>query len=290
MFLEIQDIHQDCQELFICLPEYQGSHAHSFTLAGISELRTRYQIGRVAPELHLVIFTRSGYGRLVTENGVTDIEPQTLTVLPAGKGFLFELAGEEWQTCWFTLEQCAMWETVTAMAQMTYHCREVNVVSATLSLLHQQHELAKEYAHVKSPRVSSDATLMEANLMDTLVHYIKEALGSKRTLSGTESRVHEFINRLPSQLHIAWSTEKIATELHLSEPHLFRLFKHLVDTSPMQYLTNLRIQHACELLKNTNLTIEQIAQCVGYNDGTSFSHRFRKSLGVSPGIWKKGLQ
>lgn len=287
MFSEIQDIHQDCHELFICLPEYAGNHAQSFTLAGISELRTRYQIGRVAPEFHLLIFTRAGVGRLKTADGLIDIEPQTLTVLPAGRGFMFELAGQEWQTCWFALQNCATWGAINGMQQMTYHCREVNVVSATLSLLHQQHELSKNYAHEHSVSDSAQASKLEANLVDTLVHYIKAALGAKRTLSGTESRVHEFINKLPSQLHIEWTTEKIATELHLSEPHLFRLFKGMVDKSPMQYLTELRIQHACELLKSTHLNIEQVAQCVGYHDGTSFSHRFRKSLGVSPGIWKK---
>lgn len=287
MFSEIQDIHEDCHELFICLPEYSGSHAQSISLAGISELRTRYQIGRVAPEFHLLIFTRAGYGRMVTEDGVCDIEPQTLTVLPSGKGFMFELAGDEWQTCWFILERYPIWQSVSDMEQVTYHCREVNVVSATLALLHQQHELAKQYTHERPENPTSENNMMEANLIDTLVHYIKAALGTQRSLTGTESRVHEFINKLPSQLHIPWSTEKIASELHISEPHLFRLFKSLVDKSPMQFLADLRIQHACELLKSTNLSIEQVAQCVGYQDGTSFSHRFRKSLGLSPGIWKR---
>ena len=123
--------------------------------------------------------------------------------------------------------------------------------------------------------------------MDILYRYLKQALGNRRAIMGADSRVWDFITRLSGRLHIRWSTEKIARELHLSEPHLFRLFKANVGKSPMQYLTELRIQHARELLKHSHLSIEQIAQCVGYNDGTSFSHRFRKSVGASPGIWRQ---
>lgn len=275
MFSEIQNIHEDCNELFICLSEYAGKVSETIRLAGISELRTRYEIGRAVGQPHLLIFTRAGNGLLTTKNGQTVIEPQTLTVLPAGEGFLFELNSEEWQTCWFILEDCKQWQAVADIGQAVYHCREVDVVYSTLLLLHQQHELG-----------TSQGSSMEADLMEILTIYIKAAVRARDTLTASESRIHHFINRLSGQLHLPWNTEKIADELHLSEPHLFRLFKSVAGKSPMQYVTELRIQHACELLKNTNLNIEQIAQCVGYQDGTSFSHRFRKSVGISPGKWK----
>lgn len=279
-FSEVQNIHEDCHELFISLSEFKGQAGKTMKLGGISELRTHYQIGRIAGSPHLLIFTREGQGILKTEKEEIKIPPQTITVLPAGKGFLFELDPEaiEWHTCWIILEDCKQWQSIHDMGQVVYHCREVNVVNSTLKLLHQQHELGDIHG-----------SSMEADLLDVLLFYIKAALGAKNTLSAAESRVHDFIDRLTAQLHLPWSTEKIAEELHLSEPHLFRLFKSVAGKSPMQYLTELRMLHACELLKYTNLNIEQIAQCVGYQDSTSFSHRFRKSVGASPGTWKKNL-
>lgn len=276
MFQEIQNIHEDCNELFICLPEFKSLSPNSVRLAGISELRTLYQIGRVANQTHLLLFTRNGYGRLKTADGEFEISPQTLTVLPAGKGFYFELASQEWQTCWFILKDSQQWKGINQMPQEVFHCREVNVVHSTLKLLHQQHELE-----------GSGKSAMESELMDILFRYLKLALGNRQSVSDADSRIWDFITQLSGRLHIRWTTEKIAEELHLSEPHLFRLFKANVGKSPMQYLTELRIQHASELLKHSNLSIEQIALCVGYNDGTSFSHRFRKAVGASPGIWRQ---
>lgn len=274
-FTEIQNIHEDCHELFIYLTDFAGQSASTIKLAGISELRTCYEIGRVASQTHLLIFTTAGRGKLHTADGETMIESQTVTVLPAGERFFFELDDTEWHTCWFILEDCKLWQTILDIGLTVFHCREANVVSSTLLLLHQQHELGALHG-----------SSMEADLMDVLIFYIKAAIGGESSFSGSEIRVHDFIDRLSAQLHLPWSTEKIAHELHLSEPHLFRLFKSVTGKSPMQYLCELRMQHACELLKNTNLNIEQVAQCVGYQDGTSFSHRFRKSKGISPGKWK----
>lgn len=274
-FKEWQVIHQDCQETFVCLSEFQGKVADTIELAGISELRTQYEIGRVNPSTHLLIFSTSGGGKLFVGEDENAINAGTFTVLPANTDFYMELAEPHWHTCWFLLKDTDTWSSVKDLGFGIFPCRVEGLVHSTLSLLCQQHEL---------PLINSDE--VERELMDILAFYLKTALGTINVHSNAENRLLKFAAELPGLLHLNWNTDKMAKELHLSEPHLFRLSKSLLGKSPMQYLAELRLQHSCELLRHSNLTVEQIAQCVGYSDGTSFSHRFRKSLGVSPKSWR----
>ena len=55
-----------------------------------------------------------------------------------------------------------------------------------------------------------------------------------------------------------------------------------VGQSPIDYLTNYRISEACSLLKNSNLSIAEIAVSVGFFDQFYFSRVFKKVKGVPP--------
>lgn len=68
--------------------------------------------------------------------------------------------------------------------------------------------------------------------------------------------------------------------------YLCYLFKKEYNISPKKYLTNLRIQRACNLLKNTNYSINIIANSVGFYDQLKFSKTFHKLIGVSPSKYR----
>ena len=55
-----------------------------------------------------------------------------------------------------------------------------------------------------------------------------------------------------------------------------------VGKSPIDYLTNYRVSEACSLLKNTNLSIAEIAVSVGFFDQFYFSRVFKKVKGMPP--------
>ncbi len=76
--------------------------------------------------------------------------------------------------------------------------------------------------------------------------------------------------------------DDIASNVGVSRSHLYRVFMHNVGQSPIDYLTNYRINEACYLLKNSNLSIAEIAVSVGFFDQFYFSRVFKKSKGVPP--------
>ena len=76
--------------------------------------------------------------------------------------------------------------------------------------------------------------------------------------------------------------ETIAEKFDISIRSLNRRFKQATGKSPMQYLQQIRIENACELLKTSNLSIAEVAFSSGYPDSSYFSALFRKSISLSP--------
>lgn len=79
----------------------------------------------------------------------------------------------------------------------------------------------------------------------------------------------------------------IAASIGISRSHLYRVFIKHLGLSPNDYLTQYRINRACSLLRNSKLTISNIANSVGYDDPLYFSRVFKKVKGVSPSIYLK---
>ena len=78
------------------------------------------------------------------------------------------------------------------------------------------------------------------------------------------------------------SVPSLAAAFHLSASQFNRLFRAHTGQSPHEYLVNLRINRAKTLLKETRLSITQIAEEVGYGYDTSFAAAFRTKTGMSP--------
>ena len=88
-----------------------------------------------------------------------------------------------------------------------------------------------------------------------------------------------FIKRNYSE-HI--TVETIAAHVGIDRKYLSKIFKNLLGISTQQYLLNKRMQEATILLTNSELSIKEIANSVGYYDALLFSKMFKKKYGLSP--------
>lgn len=78
------------------------------------------------------------------------------------------------------------------------------------------------------------------------------------------------------------SLKKIADKLSYTEKYLSQFFKKNMNVGFNTYLTNLRIQYACELIESNITSVSQIATLCGYSDSLYFSRVFKKYMGVTP--------
>ncbi len=80
----------------------------------------------------------------------------------------------------------------------------------------------------------------------------------------------------------------LAAMENLSHSRYNVLFRAATGTSPRQYIINLRMRHACELLRGTDMPIKQVGILVGYHDPHFFSKIFKSNLGTSPQSYRDG--
>jgi DNA-binding response OmpR family regulator/two-component sensor histidine kinase len=79
-----------------------------------------------------------------------------------------------------------------------------------------------------------------------------------------------------------FSVEMLADEMNLSRAQLFRKLKALLNASPSEFINDLRLQRAAQLIRAKSDHVAQIGYAVGFNEQSYFAKRFRKKFGVSP--------
>lgn len=84
-----------------------------------------------------------------------------------------------------------------------------------------------------------------------------------------------------------FSIQSVSAKLGMSETYFRRLFKSEYGLSPIQYLTQLRIAHAKNLLTYKNAKISEIAAASGFSDIYYFSRQFKKHTDLTPTEYKR---
>jgi len=78
------------------------------------------------------------------------------------------------------------------------------------------------------------------------------------------------------------SVEMLAEEVGISRVQLHRKLKELAGMSSSEFIKNIRLRHAVDLLKSKKINVSQVAYQVGYTNPALFSMAFKKYFGVSP--------
>ncbi len=104
--------------------------------------------------------------------------------------------------------------------------------------------------------------------------------GEKRYVERALDYIH---HNYPYRIKI----EDISRSVGLDRTYLFKLFVKTVGTAPQEYLIRYRLDHACEMLKNTRLSTAAIAASCGFRDAPSFCKHFKARHGISPMGYRK---
>ncbi len=123
---------------------------------------------------------------------------------------------------------------------------------------------------------------LRAKLLELMVYLSRAYIDSKSTEAHALLRVGNVIGALEKDYPRDWKLEDLLKIAHMSRSNLMRVFRAATGQSPIEYLIRLRIQKAMALLRNTDLTITEIALEVGFNDSNYFTRQFRKVHGSSP--------
>lgn len=86
------------------------------------------------------------------------------------------------------------------------------------------------------------------------------------------------------------STKDIATHMYLSDKQVCRIIKEKKGLSTKEFISQIKLQKARELLRETNLPVKQISDMLGFSSEYYFSQFFKRTEGYPPGIFRHNVQ
>ena len=89
-------------------------------------------------------------------------------------------------------------------------------------------------------------------------------------------------DRMDAASHEHWPVERLASVSGVSEAHFARSFKHAFGLPPHRYLLTRRIERAKALLRDTDMSVTEIAFQTGWDSLGTFGRTFRDVTGESP--------
>jgi transcriptional regulator GlxA family with amidase domain len=103
------------------------------------------------------------------------------------------------------------------------------------------------------------------------------------------SSLQPLITWLTDNLHTHLTLADIAARASMSTRSLSRHFRHQTGTTPLQWLSRQRVRRAQQLLEETDRSVEQVGEQVGFTSPTAFRECFRQIVGVSPRDYRRAF-
>ncbi|WP_276356228.1 AraC family transcriptional regulator [Cohnella caldifontis] len=124
------------------------------------------------------------------------------------------------------------------------------------------------------------------SLLSQLARLVRSRLNAAAS-SPHDAKLHSLMEAIEADPARPWTNRDIADRLHLSLDHAAKLFKQASGLSPGDFIHAIRHREARRLLRETDLTVEEIGGMVGYGDIHYFSRVFRRREGISPTDYRK---
>lgn len=144
--------------------------------------------------------------------------------------------------------------------------------------------------------------------MAVLIAQVKTLLNNRRILSqkfrqqevadtqelGLNAADQEFLDKAVQAVYenidnSDFSIDDFCEQMNMSQSTLYRKLKTLTGMSANEFIRNVRIKKACEILRTTGKSVSEVAYMVGFNDPKYFGIVFKKELGMSPSKYVEGI-
>jgi len=259
------------------------------TLCGIEQCRPdKERESRVRNGFHLHVVL-SGCGTLQTDSASAQLrEGQLFLIKPGERITYYPDPKNPWAYCWMSFNG------TQAGALM----REAGFEDGVYAL--ESHvPVSKFYrlcsAALDTPQLTHAAALRRLGLM---IQYIATAIESKdwersnrrqkghRALHNKQDYVRYAIDYIRNN-YSNITLRDVSDYLGINYNYFSAIFKQSQGISPNEYLLQVRMRQASQMLVNLTMDIQNIANYVGYSDSLTFSKAFKRFFGVSPKFYRE---
>ncbi|MEI6560702.1 MAG: AraC family transcriptional regulator [Verrucomicrobiota bacterium] len=241
---------------------------------GWERCRSDYDMHRAGFSSPIIEFVARGVGTLTLEGKLYELRPGTIFVYGEGTAHQIRTSPDHAMEKYFVafeggaelLRECQIFPG--AVLQAT-HPAQIHAVFDDLTA----HGRSDHANRARMCQIALQYLIMK--IADNAVPY-----GPANTAAvATYQRCRQFIEEHYLRVH---TLAEVAAACHVDSAYLCRLFKRFRRQTPFQYLQNLKMNRAVELLQDGACSVKQTAQELGFSDPYNFSRAFKRVFGIAP--------
>lgn len=244
---------------------------------GYGILDNTFWVERIADRgFHVFVLTLSGKGKFTFEDGTSLIVDKNQAFISAsnGQGHKEETIGEEpWEMIWFTIEE--------ESSRFKLSFNDYQIIDFT-----QENELKEYFLSIFKEESYDDAKSIEAIELYEQLFFItlERALNWVEDFEtkGKRQKLSILWDTVAKNIEKPWTVFDLCNEINLSRAHLSRLSQEIYNCGPGEKVKSIKMNHAKFLLKNSYLTVFEIALSIGYDNPSTFSAAFSNYFKISP--------
>lgn len=256
--------HFDCGILFYGRELTEADYAYS---------------GNNTRDYYVLHFILSGKGSFASAgNKMTHLKAGDVFILPRSIPCFYQADHEDpWEYSWIGFSGSSVRDVLLQSQLMEKHYLK----NITNSLFANEYQELFDSLH--QPLNLNNRLLVQSNIFRTFHQLIQEYPSTKgQQKAGSYEHFNQAVQLMKDNLEKGYNVSDVTAALHLSRSYVHTIFKKFTESSPQQFLLNLRIDEAKEILKETDYSIQAVASLVGYKDQFTFSKAFKRIVGVSP--------
>jgi AraC-like DNA-binding protein len=237
-----------------------------------------YEITNLA--CHLLLYTVSGSGIIITQQETISMLDGTLLFLDCHQSFKLNSMSHSWR---FYIA------FITGNALSTYHSyfqessRSLYTLTAASGIPSYVKHLTA-YSDICTP---ADILAVSKWLTDILTEVCIVAINQDNPSEHLPSYLTEMKRILDYSYKSNFSLDRLEEKFGINKYRLCREFSHYYQISPLQYLNARRIEVAKNLLLTTDMPIHEVGSSVGIDNTNHFINLFKKNTGATPFVFKQ---
>lgn len=251
-----------------------------FYNCGIEQCKGNQLYGPKRREYHLIHFVIEGKGTLKINDTIYHIHQNQLFIIPANEisTYCADIRNP-WKYCWIGFLGIQSNQFLNSLMQCDARQFVINCKNAIA------YERQIEYIlNISEKQLSTH--LKVNGIMYYIMGTLLGELGADDPKDLNFSVPYQARQYMEMYYHKTIQIADVAASVGVHANYLSNIFQKQYHVTPKQYLSDLRIRKACELLLYTEHPIYIVANSVGFTDPLAFSKFFRRMVGISPSDYR----
>lgn len=226
-------------------------------------------------EFHLVGYVLSGKG---TYNGYPITSGQGFLFTPNVIQNIFPDKTDPLELLWFTSDDPRF------NAILKYYAADVTGIFAHSRPPELQY--IKEFVVAENRATISDGKMLEL-FFSVFKYHQNEQISSHDHRTAAQKYIDFSVSYIKANYNHNITVFRLTKILGISQPYLYKIYKHAFGKSPKEFIDEYRIIQAEKMLAETELPVSEIARSVGFSDSFAFSKSFSSKQGCSPSEYRR---